>query len=373
MGEVAVGFPGRNPGVEIAGGDLVGGVDEPADRGDEAVGEVQPEPHRREQGDQRDQDEDRGEGDLHVAAQFVVGQVLGGRGAGDTGKVDGELADLALHQQHGVVVGRHPHQRREDPALVRQQTDRIARLRRILEGGRRGQPRLLEHVDIGARHHLVGPAHDLDDRQPERLGPCRHEVLEPLAVDVEIRPRAGQVVGEDANFTGKRLAVVLLVRIRHLHGFQHHVADAVREAQRQADIDRDRGDDGEQDRRQDRDQAEQTNDAGVEPRDRGVSAPGMQEDPRLPGDHHHEGENQNRVDREKRDARGRRPRDLDDARQNEEGDGRRDQRREHHRRPDPAGPPRRRVEAARGRLRAVLHGRCIGRRFLRTSRQQRHR
>ena len=372
MGEIAVRFPRRHAGVEVAGGDLVGGVDEPADRGDEAVGEVQPEPHRREQRDQRDQDEDRGEGDLHVAAQLVEGQVLGRRGAGDAGKVDGELAHLALHQQHGIVVGRHPHQRGEDPALVRQQADRVARFRRILKGGGRGQTRLLEHVDIGAGHHLVGAAHDLDDRQAERLGADRHEALEPLAVHIEIRPGAGQVVGKDPDLAGERLAVVLLIGVRDLHRFEHHVADPVGEAERQADIDRDRGDDGEQDRRQDRDQAEQADDAGVQPRYRGMGAPGMQEDPRLPRDHHDEGEDERRIDREEHDARGRRPRDLDDAGQDQERDRGGNQSRDHDGRTDPARPLRRRVEPARDRLRAVLRGRGIGRRFLGTSRQQRH-
>ena len=64
MGEVALAAPHRHLDIEIAGRDLVGGVDQPADRRHEPVGEVQAEPDRREQHDQRDQREHRREGDL---------------------------------------------------------------------------------------------------------------------------------------------------------------------------------------------------------------------------------------------------------------------------------------------------------------------
>ena len=70
MGEVAFGLPHRHLDVEVAGRDLVGGVDEPPDRRDEPVREIQAEPDRREQHDQRDQREHRGEGDLDARRFF---------------------------------------------------------------------------------------------------------------------------------------------------------------------------------------------------------------------------------------------------------------------------------------------------------------
>ena len=64
MGEVALRPPNRHLDVEIAGRDLVGRVDQAADRRDEPVGEVEAEPDRREEDDQRDQREHGREGDL---------------------------------------------------------------------------------------------------------------------------------------------------------------------------------------------------------------------------------------------------------------------------------------------------------------------
>ena len=54
MGEVALPAPHRHLDIEIAGRDQVGGADQPADRRDQPVGEVEPDPHRRQQHDQRD-------------------------------------------------------------------------------------------------------------------------------------------------------------------------------------------------------------------------------------------------------------------------------------------------------------------------------
>ena len=66
MAEVPVGGPGRHLNVEIAGGDLVGGANQPADRADEPVGPSEAQPDRREQHRQRQHDEHRGEAELEA-------------------------------------------------------------------------------------------------------------------------------------------------------------------------------------------------------------------------------------------------------------------------------------------------------------------
>jgi hypothetical protein len=343
VSEVAVALPGRDLGVEVARGDLVGRVDQAPDRRDEAVGEVQAEPHRRQERDEGDQHEDRGEADLDRALQGIVGEVLGRRRAGHAGELHGELAHLPLHQQHRTVIGRHAQERGEDPPLARHEADRVARFRRVLEGRGRWKAPLLEQVDLGPGHHLGRPAHDLGHRQAQSRGPRGQEALEPGPVDVEVRSRPGQVVREDADLARQALALVLLIGVGDLDGFQHHVAHPVGEAQRQAPVNRHRRHHGEKHGRQDGDEAEEADDAGVQPCHRGVGAPGVEEDPRLPGDDHHEAEDEEDVDPEQRQPDGRRRRHPDHAGQDQEGGDGRDQGGDDHQGPDEAGAARRRA------------------------------
>ena len=77
MAEIALGFAGRHPHREIAGGDLVGGANQAADRADELVGESEAGPHRRDQQGQRQHDEHAGEAELDIAP---MGLEIGERG-----------------------------------------------------------------------------------------------------------------------------------------------------------------------------------------------------------------------------------------------------------------------------------------------------
>ena len=66
LGEIAFRAAHRHLDIEIAGRDEIGGADQAADRRHQAIGEVQPDPDRRQQHDQRDHRVHQREGDLHA-------------------------------------------------------------------------------------------------------------------------------------------------------------------------------------------------------------------------------------------------------------------------------------------------------------------
>ena len=77
LGEVALPAPHRHLHIEIAGRNQIGGADQAADRRDQPVREVKPDPYRREQHDQRDHGVHQREGDLHAdAARLEIGEFL---------------------------------------------------------------------------------------------------------------------------------------------------------------------------------------------------------------------------------------------------------------------------------------------------------
>ena len=74
LGEVAFRAADRHLDVQIAGRDDVGGADQAADRRDQPVGEIQPDPGRGQQHDERDDGEHQREGDLNAEpARFEIG------------------------------------------------------------------------------------------------------------------------------------------------------------------------------------------------------------------------------------------------------------------------------------------------------------
>ena len=74
LGEIAFGAPGRHLDVEIAGRDDLRGADQAADRRNQIIGEIEPDPHRREQHDQRDHRVHQPERDLNAdPARLEIG------------------------------------------------------------------------------------------------------------------------------------------------------------------------------------------------------------------------------------------------------------------------------------------------------------
>ena len=74
LGEVALRAPRRHLHIEVAGRDDLSGADQAANGRDEVVGEIESDPDRRQQHDQRDHRVHQAKGDLHAdAARFKIG------------------------------------------------------------------------------------------------------------------------------------------------------------------------------------------------------------------------------------------------------------------------------------------------------------
>ena len=336
MGEVALGLAHRHLGVEVAARDLVGGMDEAPDRRDEPVGEIQPEPDRREQHDQRDQREHRGEGDLDALAPAVDRQVLDRRGARDRRELDRERVHLAGDEEVCALVLRQLQHRSEHPAFAGHDADRIGRVLRLVEGFLGQGGRVLQHVDIRPGHGFVRRLDDPHHRQPERGRPRGDELVEPAPIDIEDRPGSREVVGEDADFARQALALAGRVGVGDLDGFEDDVAHLLGEPGLEAPLQGHRCDERDEDRRQGGDEAEQADDPPVQPRRRRPGEPRPNEALGLPRYHADEKQDEEAVQPEdrqddlvRRDDRGR-------AGENEKRRERRPQRRDDRQRADPA-------------------------------------
>ncbi len=124
MGEVPLPSADRHLDVEIAGRDLVGRVDEAADRRHETIGEVEAEPDRGEKDDQRDQREHRREGDLDPDLLLLERLVDRDARLGDRRELDSARIDLAGDVEHAPLMGRQLEGRSEDVVLAREQAQR---------------------------------------------------------------------------------------------------------------------------------------------------------------------------------------------------------------------------------------------------------
>ena len=104
LGEIAFRAAHRHLDVQIAGRDDVGGADQPPDRRHQAVGEVEADPHRRQQHGERDHRVHQRERDLDAEAPRLEIGVLGDAGLGLANLRQHLRIDEAGDVEIGVVV-----------------------------------------------------------------------------------------------------------------------------------------------------------------------------------------------------------------------------------------------------------------------------
>ena len=119
MAEIALAAPHGHLNVEIAGRDLVGRMDQPADRRHEPVGEVQPEPDCRKQHDQRDEREHGREGDLDAGLLLLERLVEGDPRLRDRRELDRARIDLPGDVEDAPAMGIELQDGAEDVAARR--------------------------------------------------------------------------------------------------------------------------------------------------------------------------------------------------------------------------------------------------------------
>ena len=261
----------RNLNVEIAGRDHLGGADQAADRGNQPVGEIEPDPGRRKQHDERDHREHQRERDLNAeTARFEIGELA------DALLRRAQLLDDARIEHAGrveihVVVAVELERGGDVIALGNKRDLRLG----LVDLGEQFRPRqhdLLVHRHVGALHGgAVGPDDD-GGGEPARGRLRGEEFLELVAVLVEHLPGAAEIEGHGQNLAADRLGVLADIGVGHDQRLLDHGAGARREETVEAAIKRRRGDHRDEDGRNGGNHGEQADDLHVKPR-AGVAAP----------------------------------------------------------------------------------------------------
>jgi len=279
--EVAAGTLDRDLDLQVAGRDHVGGADQAADRRDQAIGEIEPDPRRRQQHDERDDAEHQRE--RHLNADFVqlqigiLGDALPGRAQLlDDLRIE-QADDVEIHvvvavQFNGAVdaFGDQPDLRLGLGDLA--QRFRLWRQRRIGDG------------DVGAIDDLAVRREDEHGRQaaPGRL--LGQEFVELVVVLVEHRLGAGKLIGQGQDFAVHGLETFADISVGdEIRGFD----DGARtrgEVAIEAAIERRTGDHCDQDGRNRGDDGEQADDLHMKARSGVAAAAGLDHDPDFQSD-----------------------------------------------------------------------------------------
>ena len=166
--EIALAPPQRNLDVEISGSNEIGGADQAADRGGEPIGEIQSEPHRGQQQDQRDDRIHQREGDLYAEAPVLHARIFGKPRLGRTQILQHLGIDGARDVEIGVVEGRERHDGGDKIGGVREINDRPLR-RRLSDRKIGGNLRFAARIDVGAFHDRgVAMDHHRDRKAADR-------------------------------------------------------------------------------------------------------------------------------------------------------------------------------------------------------------
>ena len=149
LGEIALGAAHRHLDMQVAGRHDIGGADQPADRGHQPVGEIEPDPGRGQQHDQRDDREHQREGDLNAKpARFEIGiladALLRRAQLLDHARIE-HLGDIEIHIVVTVQLDGGG-----DVIALRNERDLRFGLGNFAEQLRRRQHHRLVHHDVGA-------------------------------------------------------------------------------------------------------------------------------------------------------------------------------------------------------------------------------
>ena len=303
MGEIALAVADRHLDIEIARRDLVGRVDEAADRRDQPVGEVEPEPDRGQKHDQRDQREHRARRRSGCPPSSgraprrppTPASAIGGNSTARRIDLAGDVTGCG---RHGLQL----QDGAEDVAGAREEAKRFRR---------RSLPcRILRRRWRQVRQRL---RLDLLDR------PCR-PVRESSPAASRGRSRgmfknsrktrwsasksdlgAVEVVRHELRLAGKRAALRFAIgRGRSRRCCRRAPRSELGEPRLETALEGDGGDDGDEDRRQHRDEAEERDDPDMQPGRCGAGPPLAHQAARLPGHDPDQEEDEGGIDRERR-------------------------------------------------------------------------
>ena len=293
--QIALAAADRQLDFQVALGDVLGGADQPPDRRDEAAGKPDPDPDRRQQRGERDHEVHHAVRELEAApdlAQAFIGAHAGFRAP----QVLHHLRiDAAGDVEIGVRVVAKLGQRRHAEGVLRHQQRHLPALGgadQMLGRGDVGDLLVLEH---GHLHRALGVDH-VGDRQVAQAGLGEHQLAKLARVVGDGGRRIVEVLGHVDDVGADHLAVLVEIGVRDIERVLHDrhglLVEPVVERAREGGG----GGNRQQQGRQRRDQAEQADDARVQPGAGHLLLPRPPQPYRVHGDDRDHGDDQQQVD-----------------------------------------------------------------------------
>ena len=249
--------------VQVSGRDLICRADQPADWRHQLVGEIEPDPYRGQQHDQRDDRVHQGEGDLHAQPAGLETGVFRHALLGRLQLLDHARIDRARDIEIRIVVAAQLEQRGDGLGFGEQRDLRLA-VAYFLEGAARRRDEVAGGLEIRA----------LDDRQVaadhQRMGQAAdrrlrlEELAESLAILIEQRSRPPDVIGHRQDVAANHRGVLAQIGLGNGQRVLDHGPRACGEPAIEPPLERDAGDDRQQNGRDRGNDREQPDDAHVQ-------------------------------------------------------------------------------------------------------------
>ncbi len=281
--QVALGAAHRHLDEEIAGGDEVGGADQTANRRDQAIGEIDAEPDRREQHGQRDHRIEQRKRHLHADAALLQAAIIRNRGSRLVEVLDDAGINRARDIEEEVAEILERDDRPDEIGVVRQVDQRLV-FGRILDGEVRRHREFAPDADGGAVDHgeVALDHHGGGQAAHRRLG--GHGLAETAAVLVPERADALQVARHAHDVAANRIGMLAHIGLRYRHRIIDDGAGAHREPAVEAAIERDARQQRDQDGRDHGDDAEQRHHPHMQAGGRPAPPPRLDDAPHLAAD-----------------------------------------------------------------------------------------
>ena len=273
--------PDRHLHEQIAGRHDLRRIDQPADRRHQVIGEIEPDPDRDQQHDQRDHRIHQRECDLDAEPlRFELG-ILGDAGLRGAQLRDDLRVEDARDVEIGIGVGLQLDDGGHVIGVEKQRDLRLGLVaggehlaRRLDEGLADVGAGLLDHVEIAVDHH--------DRRQAADIGLGGEELPELLAVLIEQRLGARHLDGGGDAVGAQELRVLAHIGVGDDQRILDQRLGLPREQPVEPAIERDARHHRHQDRRDRGDDREQADDAHMQPRGRPSPPAGLHDAPDLP-------------------------------------------------------------------------------------------
>ena len=331
---------------QIAGRDDLRRIDQPADRRHQVIGEIEPDPDRDQEHDERDHRVHQGKRDLNAQPTGLELGILGDAGLRGAQLGDHLRVEDARHVEIGVGIGL---QLDDGGNVVGIEEQRDLRLGLVAGGEHlaRGLDEgladigagLLDHVEVAVDHH--------DRRQAADVGLGGEELPELVAVLIEQRAGARHLDGGGDAVGAQELGMLAHIGVRDDQRVLDQRLGLPRKQLIEPAVERDARHHRDQDRRNRRHHREQGDDPHMQPRGGPAAAARLHDAPDLAGHGGDQKEHRHRIGEQEGDHHLVVGLDRREVGQHHEGRERRQERQRHRAKADRARQPAGRRGGAR--------------------------